>query len=298
MADQVVLLNARPHRAGRDAGRALRAAGHHLRRALHRHAADEPAAARRRRGGAVDRRHRRPGGRCRRVRRRARSACAPSTSRSRRARRAAPRCSGGRVPRRRFARHLPASAARPSPCASPAASRSRPGDAGLARVGAGRAALCSTATAARVAADRIIRPQRSSRSVAASSCQRRKTMLVQAVAARAARAGRRARRGARARAGAGRDLLLLPGRRRRADHQDHRRLRRRLREGEPRHQGEADLRRHLPGDDRQGAHRASRAATPPVTSVLLSTDMFTLIDEDAIVPVRRPRQDAPTTRRG
>ena len=29
---------------------------------------------------------------------------------------------------------------------------------------------------------------------------------------------------------------------------------------------------------------AHKAGTPPVTSVLLSTDMFTLIDEDAIIP--------------
>ena len=29
---------------------------------------------------------------------------------------------------------------------------------------------------------------------------------------------------------------------------------------------------------------AHKSGTPPVTSVLLSTDMFTLIDEDAIVP--------------
>ena len=36
----------RKDRAERDAGRALRAAGQHVRRALHRHAADEPAAAR------------------------------------------------------------------------------------------------------------------------------------------------------------------------------------------------------------------------------------------------------------
>ena len=43
---------------------------------------------------------------------------------------------------------------------------------------------------------------------------------------------------------------------------------------------------------------AHKSGTPPVTSVLLSTDMFTLIDEDAIVPVRRLRQDAPTTRPG
>ena len=57
------------------------------------------------------------------------------------------------------------------------------------------------------------------------------------------------------RAGAGRGVVLLSGRRRRPDHQDHRRLRRRLREGESRHQAEADLFRQLPGVDRQGAHR-------------------------------------------
>ena len=58
-----------------------------------------------------------------------------------------------------------------------------------------------------------------------------------------------------ARAGAGRSLVLLPGRRRRADHQDHRRLRRRLREGEPRDQAQADLLGQLPGVDHQGADR-------------------------------------------
>ncbi len=36
---------------------------------------------------------------------------------------------------------------------------------------------------------------------------------------------------------------------------------------------------------------AHKSGTPPVTSVLLSTDMFTLIDEEAIVPVRRLHQD-------
>ena len=30
---------------------------------------------------------------------------------------------------------------------------------------------------------------------------------------------------------------------------------------------------------------AHKSGNPPVTSVLLSTDMFTLIDEDAIVPI-------------
>ena len=79
-------------------------------------------------------------------------------------------------------------------------------------------------------------------------------------------------------------LVLLPGRGRRPDHQDHRRLRRRLREGEPGDQGEA---RSTPAPTRRRivkALTAHKSGTPPVTSVLLSTDMFTLIDEDAIVP--------------
>src|ERR1700675_4251731 len=33
------------------------------------------------------------------------------------------------------------------------------------------------------------------------------------------------------------------------------------------------------------ALRAHKSGNPPTTSVLLSTDMFTLIDEDAIVPI-------------
>ena len=80
------------------------------------------------------------------------------------------------------------------------------------------------------------------------------------------------------------DFLLLSGRRRRADHQADRHVCGRLREGEPEHQGEADLRRHLPGDHRQGADRAQERQ-PADDFVLLSTDMFTLIDEDAIVPI-------------
>ena len=36
---------------------------------------------------------------------------------------------------------------------------------------------------------------------------------------------------------------------------------------------------------------AHKSGEPPVTSVLLSTDMFTLIDEDAIVPYRQVRDD-------
>ena len=43
---------------------------------------------------------------------------------------------------------------------------------------------------------------------------------------------------------------------------------------------------------------ALKSGEPPQTSVLLSTDMFTLIDEDAIVPFDDLDQDAPTTRPG
>ena len=72
---------------------------------------------------------------------------------------------------------------------------------------------------------------------------------------------RRARRGAPRRTpaggrrGPGRGVLLLPGGRRRADHEDHRRFRRRFREGESRRQDPADLFGQLSGIDREGAHR-------------------------------------------
>jgi len=58
-----------------------------------------------------------------------------------------------------------------------------------------------------------------------------------------------------ARAGAGRGAVLLSGRRGRSDHQDHRRLRGRLREGEPRHQAAPDLFRQLSGVHREGVDR-------------------------------------------
>ena len=62
---------------------------------------------------------------------------------------------------------------------------------------------------------------------------------------------------AAARAGAGRRVVLLPGGRRRADREDRSTASpSRLHEGQPDDQGHADLRRHLPGDDRQGADRA------------------------------------------
>ena len=60
----------------------------------------------------------------------------------------------------------------------------------------------------------------------------------------------------RSRASTDRDLVLLPGRRRRADHQDRRWPRRGFREGKSRHQGAADLLRLVSGVDHQGAHRS------------------------------------------
>ena len=65
--------------------------------------------------------------------------------------------------------------------------------------------------------------------------------------ATAALAGSDARQ-ARARAGRDRSLVLLSDRGRRPDHQDHRRLCGRLREGQSGDQGEADLFRHLSGN--------------------------------------------------
>ena len=68
-------------------------------------------------------------------------------------------------------------------------------------------------------------------------------------------------------------------------------MRRRLREGEPRHQGQA---RSTPAPTRSRSSRRSprtRAASRRQLSVLLSTDMFTLIDEDAIVPFDDAGQD-------
>ena len=85
------------------------------------------------------------------------------------------------------------------------------------------------------------------------------------------------------RPGADGDHLLLPGRGRRPDHEDHRRL-------------AADFEKENPGikvkpiyagtyqETIVKALTAHKSGEPPQTAILLSTDMFTLIDEDAIVP--------------
>ena len=78
--------------------------------------------------------------------------------------------------------------------------------------------------------------------------------------------------------------FFYPGRRRRADHQDHRRLRRGFREGESRRSSCKPIYSGSYQDTITKALTAVKSGEPPVTSILLSTDMFTLIDEDAIVP--------------
>ena len=128
----------RKDRAERDAGRALRAPGQHVRRALHRHAADEPAAARARRRRRRHRGHRRARRRPRRLRR----AHARRAARAHHARLRPRRSRDGgcdRVPGRRYARDVPARRDH----ARRARSRQRRPRArrcDAARVGAGRAA--------------------------------------------------------------------------------------------------------------------------------------------------------------
>ncbi len=95
---------------------------------------------------------------------------------------------------------------------------------------------------------------------------------------------------ARVRAGAGGGVVLLPRRGRRADHQDHRRLRRRLREGEPRDQAQADLLGQLPGVDHQGAdggeERRSAGDVDPAVDRHVHADR-----RGRDRPLRRPHQD-------
>jgi sn-glycerol 3-phosphate transport system substrate-binding protein len=78
--------------------------------------------------------------------------------------------------------------------------------------------------------------------------------------------------------------FFYPRRRRRADHQADRRSSPPTSEGEP----GIKVKPIYAGTYQETivkALTAHKAGTPPVTSVLLSTDMFTLIDEDAIVPI-------------
>ena len=265
------------------AGRALRAAGHRLRRALHRHAADEPAAARDGRRAIVEPRRAAPA-----TRPRSRSACGRSGRARRRRRAARSRRSNTSAPTSLIAARIGGAAARG---ARRRPRRRRAGDAVRLALGRRRRALVRRRHRRR-------RDRLSSRLHASIDATREETrMKTTFLTAPAGRALARRVAAPAHRAGADRDLVLLPGRRRRPDHQDHRRLRRRLREGEPRHQGQADLRRHLPGDDRQGAHRAQeRRAAADVGAAL---DRHVHADRRGRDrAVRRLRQDAPRTRRG
>ena len=187
------------------------------------------------------------------------------------------------LPRRRASR---------SPCASPGSVGLARGDATWLALGARRRSIISTPTACARAID--------ARSVAGNADRVACTRLSQggddeavmqhcALARGAARA--RAVAALRARAGAGRGAVLLPGRRRRADHQDHRRLRRRFREGESRASSCKPIYSGSYQESIAKALTAVKSGEPPVTSILLSTDMFTLIDEDAIVPFDDLDQD-------
>ena len=185
--------------------------------------------------GAVDRRHRRPGGRAGRLRR----ADARRAARAHRARLRARR----RARRSRRSsiwapiRSSPAgSARRRSPCAFPAASASR---AATRRGSRGRPArsTCSSATA-RVAPTPLTSRNRDACSRSVIRVPPEEEAMLQKVHPRASPAlvaalalaavpPRRAQAPVEV-------SFYLPGRRRRPDHQDHRRLRRRLREGESR----------------------------------------------------------------
>ncbi len=236
MADQVVLLQQGPHRADGDAARAVCAAGDDLRRALHRHAGDEPAA---------------PGRRPHR-RQRVSASAAHAHWLGMRPESVA---LGGRGAGHRAQHRVPGR--RPG-----AALRRRQRNAHRARRRPDRHrrrrdVLLGWPTQAEhhfdsqgsASPDPTIQQHEET-----SPCNARPSTDLIAAGAAAALGWRH---------GPGadhRDLVLLPGGRRRPDHQDHRRLRRRLHEGEPRHQGHADLRRHLPGHHRQGADRATSRA--------------------------------------
>ncbi len=153
---------------------------------------------------------------------------------------------GRRVPGRRFADCLPPRRDQRSRCAVA-------GSVGLGRrrrdpprYGPAARSTVSMHRAARVRAPAAIRGDDARLSAAASLQKRRRRCRMQRLSRWYCRLRERARIGACARAGAGRSLVLLPGRRRRADHEDHRRIRRGLREGESRH---------------QAASRSTRAAT-------------------------------------
>ena len=280
MADRVVLLNKRADRAERDAGRALRKPGEHIRRALHRHAADEPAAARRGTRRRGRRRHRRPGGRAGRLRGLTLGVrpehIALGFERGARADVAAVEYLGAdslvtcRLGAATLAVRVPGASA--SRAATPHGSR-------------GRREHSTFSSAAASAAPRPhnVPPRRSSLDVA-SRCQPEENTMLLKVVIRALTGAVAAMAAAMALAQApvevsfyypvavgGPITKIIDGL-------------------------AADFEKENPGiklkpiytgtyqDSITKALTAVKGGDPPVTSILLSTDMFTLIDEDAVVP--------------
>ena len=289
MADRVVLLNAGPHRAERPAGRPLRDAGQHVRRALHRHAADEPAAAGRRRGRERHRGRRRTAPRCRRTAPAARWACGRSTSSSR----SSAACVQG-WPAWSILAPIRSSSAGSGRIGRGARRRARWRRRRATRSGCtGRKArpTISMRTDGGPARTAVAKPRRPSRKSRPLQSPGRSPCCHECCAPWPPRSSRRSCPRPRWRAGHRRGAVLLSDRRRRSDHQDRRRLRRGLREGEPRRQAEADLHRQLPGHDRQGAHvgqeRRAAGDVDPAVDRHVHADR-----RGRDRAVRRPRQDA------
>ena len=154
------------------------------------------------------------------------SACARSTSRSASSAASRAAVEARRVPRRRFAARPAASADSRSPCARRAASGSRRGDAAWLDVGARVPSISSRRTARATMSTRVARAATMTGVESTFHTRRKHRWCNRFVAQRrgGARARWRCSLAAGARAGADRGLVLLPGRRRRPDHQDHRRL--------------------------------------------------------------------------
>ena len=144
----------------------------------------------------------------------------------------------------------------------------------------------------------VAKPQRCSRRLDGSPCSSREEACGSiASVAPSAGSSPRVASARRVRAGAGRGLVLLPGRRRRADHQDRRRLRRRLREGEPR----IKVKPIYAGTYQESITKAltARQERRAAGDVDPAVDRHVHADRRGRDrAVRRPHQDAPTTRRG
>ena len=243
----------RPDRAGRAAARALCPAGLGLRRALHRHAADEPRS-------PLPGRHRA-----------ASSACARSSVRLVE--------SGGVAGVVQSAEYLGADTWSCT-CGRRHTRRDPRGARRRAATSWPKARACASAGARTTATVRRRAGLRRSDVACIRSRSRLNRFPEETPHEKSPVPDRPRRRGRlpwRCRAAAQKVTevnVLLPGRRRRPDHQDDRPDGGRLREGEPGHQGQPDLRRHLPGDassrrsprTRAASRRSSRCCCPPTCS--------------------------------